>query len=702
MSFFFELYTEEIPAGYQPLVLRHWRKELPRLLQENLLLYQGFQVYATPRRLTCSFEKLSETQVQKEEELKGPPKSICCDKDGNPTPALLGFAKKANVNAEEVKFKIFGKTEYAFALQKNGGKATSQILPQLLEQVITSTRFPRQMHWGNFSFSYARPILGYYGYFFSKPLQLKGGLWDSIHFLGGVQGHQVLQPSFEKLQSFEAYQSFLSDCGIILEEYKREQTIRELLTNTAQKLGLQAVISESLLEEVNFLVEKPGVLWGEFPSSFLTLPEKVILSEMEEHQRYFAMREPSGNLSHRFLVVTNADNMDEQTAINIKAGNERVLKARLSDGKFFFDEDRKKPLRENIENLRKIVFQEGMGNMFDKKERLKKIADIILQYSDIDTHENKIYLNQAAELCKADLSTQLVYEFDSLQGEIGSVYAALDNEAPAVVAAIREHYLPKFQGDVFPQTTIGVLLSLADKFDNIISGFLLGKAPTSSQDPLALRRQCLYVIELTMNKRLSFVLEEFLPRVQSFYPANLVSNFEEQSKAIVKFFKGRVITIFDKEGFDKKMIRAALFNAQTNLLQLNYRLLALRELQKNEDFTFMMGAFKRMNNIIGHQSEHRRQSDVSEALLQEQAEKELYVFGDELQKKLLPLQTKQASKQDYLDFFLYIAEAKNKIDSFFESVMVNHEERSIRENRLALLSWIVSTVEKVLALSELE
>lgn len=701
MNFFWELYTEEIPSGYQQNAILHWQKQLEKLLKENSISFEKITVQGTSRRLVC-FGNISLLQSVVEEELKGPPKNICFDENNNATQALIGFAKKVALPEKQIEFKNFGEAEYAFAIIKTGGRKTEEILPSLFEKIIQTTRFPRQMRWAELSFSYARPILGYYGYLMNLSLQFRGGIWDIIKPLSGIQGHQILHSEYKELKTFAQYQKFLHGCGIILDHNARKQKIQDLLQTTASSLNLQLVVSHELLNEVNFLVEIPSVVVGEFPKFFLDLPEDVIISEMADHQRYFALRKKDGSLSEKFCIVSNANTSEKQAYQNIKEGNERVLKARLSDGKFFFDEDRKIPLENFVENLKTVVFQEHLGNMFDKKERMKQIALTIATYAPFDFSKDSLL--RAGDLCKADLTTQLVYEFDSLQGAIGSVYARLDGEEEAVSLAIFEHYLPKFQGDALPQNSLGALLSLADKLDNIVSGFLLNKAPTASQDPLALRRQCLYFIEILIDQKISFSIDGLLQKLKELYPLPLTKNFELTVEKIVDFIKGRLITIFHKGGFELFTIRAALNTNQTNILQLYYRLAALKNLQEDENFKEMLLAFKRMNNIVQKaQIEDSSPLDnVSLSLMETEEEKQLFSFAQILQDESLMLNKEEATIADYQRFFSGIARAKTMVDQFFDNVMVNHENQKIRENRISLLFHIVSTVEQVLAISELQ
>ena len=467
----------------------------------------------------------------------------------------------------------------------------------------------------------------------------------------------------------------------------------------AEEENLNIIINTSVLKEVNFLVETPYVIVGEFKTDFLRLPDILIITEMEHHQRYFPLRRKDGSLSEKFLFVANIKNDNPVTLQNIKLGNERVLASRLSDGSFFYDEDRKQSLFLYVDNLKKIVYQANMGSMFDKKERLKTLATLFVKSTGYAT-DSLFDINRACDLVKADLTTNLVGEFDELQGEIGAIYAQLDQEPLSISTAIKEHYLPRFQGDLFPSTALGVVLSFVDKFDNIMAAFLLGKEPTSSQDPLAIRRQALYAIEILIQNRISLPLKDFLQEAILIYTSNDIA-LDIPSK-IWEFLRIRFITIFDKQGFDKKLINASLYTDNQDIYDISLKLVALKDIQHNEDFTNIMISFNRMYNIINDFCKKKHLSLNTLAvipnirLFEKEQETALWQFSQDLQ--AIPKNVEFF----YEALFMKIASSKLIIDNFFNEVMVMCDDETIRLNRLQLLYACVSPIQVVFNLELLK
>ena len=486
---------------------------------------------------------------------------------------------------------------------------------------------------------------------------------------------------------------------------------------------------------------------GSFSKDFLKLPDIVTITEMQEHQRYFPLenikskdaKNKGNKLANQFLIVFEARmnlKRSDQSIQNIRSGNERVLASRLSDGMFFFNEDRKKTLFECVEQLKNITYQEGLGNIFDKKERLKQVTALLIEHSYLNLahfgyqKEYQEDLERACDLAKADLTTNLVYEFDSLQGKIGSIYAHLDGEKPEVCQAIYEHYLPRYQGDEYPKSYMGIIISLADKFDHLICSFLMGREPTATHDPLGIRRQTIYIIEIIIQNKITLKVLTFLEAVFQVY-MRLFDQSKERNKLdisskelqekIWNFFRGRFATIFEKKGFDKKLIRASLFTQDDNIGELYFKLLALTNLQKAQEFSDIMLVFKRMNNIVEgyleknpHFSEKTLNDQVNENLLQQEEEKNLYSFAKKL-KNLIQETSSHHNKKNqngnnkekntqkiYESIFSSLAGSKKIVDSFFDHVMVMHEDEKIKMNRLALLQYITTPVKILFNLKNLQ
>ncbi|HNL11900.1 MAG TPA: glycine--tRNA ligase subunit beta, partial [Turneriella sp.] len=505
----FELATEEIPAAYQKNLWLDWEKRLPQLLATTGLGHGKVSVFASARRIAFSVEAIQERAEDTTETLQGPAKNVALTADGKPTPALVGFAKKAGIEPTQVTFTESPKGAYATATVVRKGKTLREALPGLLHDLCGNYRFPRSMRWADQGNVYARPIAGYFLLYGDKQWQLdeaelKGTVLESIPFRS-VRGHFILDTAPLQVPAASAYASTLHGHGIVADPRVRRAGIAQLLTEAASAEGLSLIANDSLLDEVNFLVERPSIVVGSFSEDYLRLPDGVILSEMNQHQRYFGLRDKQGKLSNRFLIVANADTKNPAAVQNIRSGNERVLRARLSDGAFFYDEDLKRSLADRVDDLKQIVFHEGLGTYLEKVRRIGELAAIFGG----DKAELK-QLTEAARLIKADLTTQLVYEFDHLQGEIGAVYAARNGVNPETCTAIHEHYLPRFQGDALPSTRLGTLLSLADKWDNTVAAFLLGKEPTASQDPFAIRRQSLYIIQMLVAQKIRLSLSDLL------------------------------------------------------------------------------------------------------------------------------------------------------------------------------------------------
>ena len=695
----FELATEEIPAAYQKNLWLDWEKRLPQLLATTGLGHGKVSVFASARRIAFSVEAIQERAEDTTETLQGPAKNVALTADGKPTPALVGFAKKAGIEPTQVTFTESPKGAYATATVVRKGKTLREALPGLLHDLCGNYRFPRSMRWADQGNVYARPIAGYFLLYGDKHWQLdeaelKGTVLESIPFRS-VRGHFILDTAPLQVPTASAYASTLHGHGIVADPRVRRADIAQLLTEAASAEGLSLIANDSLLDEVNFLVERPSIVVGSFSEDYLRLPDGVILSEMNQHQRYFGLRDKQGKLSNRFLIVANADTKNPAAVQNIRSGNERVLRARLSDGAFFYDEDLKRSLADRVDDLKQIVFHEGLGTYLEKVRRIGELAAIFGG----DKAELK-QLTEAARLIKADLTTQLVYEFDHLQGEIGAVYAARNGVNPETCTAIHEHYLPRFQGDALPSTRLGTLLSLADKWDNTVAAFLLGKEPTASQDPFAIRRQSLYIIQMLVAQKIRLSLSDLLKESIRIYAADYKgkADAEQLREKIVQFFKARLVTIFEGEGFDKRLTRAAVFSGSDDAYDLFTRAAALRDIAEKDRSSFdaLLAAFKRMANII---KEVKNAGPVNTGLLSQTEELALHAFAQ----KLHGMADEAVSDPlvHYRAIFSEFAAGKPIVDAFFDKVMVNHEDQAIKANRQNLIAYTLAAVTQLIDLEQL-
>ena len=700
-TFLFELYTEEIPSFYQKRAISDWREKLLVLLKENLLEFSNLETGGTSRRIYAIINQLKPCQATVRKKIKGPPQELC-KKDGENTAAMTGFAKKAGIQPDAVSFEIWDGKMYATAEVNTGGKTIGEVLPDIFENLIKTQNFTRSMRWGNSSLVYARPVIHYYAIYGSSVLKFESGIWNNIPFASTPVGHFILGPNKVTLNGAADYINALMKSGITVNPEHRLGKIKDMLNKVAEKDSV--IFSKKLLEEVNFLVEKPAVIRGSFPKEFLQMPPIVILSEMEEHQKYFGLQTgKSQTLSHEFLIVANADENDAEALNNIRKGNEKVLRARLSDGLYFYNEDRKRKLADRTDDLKRMVFHEGMGSIFDKKERIKEIATRLSSYIYPDVDHKKLY--HTCDMIKADLTTRLVYEFDHLQGEIGSIYAEMDGEDTEVSCAIREHYLPRNESDSYPQKKLGLLLSISDKLDNIISGHILGKQPSSSHDPLGLRRQTLYIIEMLIQNRIILSMNQvLLDIIKTVYKINDEKKSFTLASDIVQFFTGRLATIFEKEDFDRKLINAILNSGGDYIYSKYLQLEALRTMKQDNDFLLMLATFKRMKNIVKDflvkNPEKTISGKVIEDLFELSQEKRLFEISQKLAS--LTLKISGNEKAEYEALFKYIASVKNDVDDFFDNVMVMHDNEKIKINRLAVLNVAVTSIDGLLNIEMLQ
>lgn len=700
-DFLLELYSEEIPASYQKNLIEDAAKNLKQRFESENLVFTSIETGGTPRRFYLLLKDLNAFQKEFEEVMKGPPRNVCFDKNKKPTAALNGFAKKAGVEIGDIEFIVDKqkKLEYASAKVKTGGKESFEVIIHELTEYLKQYRFPRSMRWAGHSMTYARPLYSWFSLFGSHPIDIRkwstDDLWQITEQRNTIKGHFILDESSLELKNASDYENLLQKKSIIVHPEKRKEYIRENLTKKAKEYNLEILIDEDLIDEVNFLVEKPEIISATFPVKYLDLPDIVIISEMQEHQKYFPARNNNKELSNRFFIVSNADASLGQK--NIATGNEKVLNARLSDGQFFFDNDRKKPLADRINDLKSVLFMEGMGSLFEKKERLKKISALLVERLLWDRDNPEIdKINQAADLSKTDLLTQLVFEFEHLQGEIGRIYAHKDNVEPEIADAILEHYLPRHQDDSYPESNTGIILSLSEKLDNIFSGFATNKRPSASKDPLGLRRASIYFIDIIIKNKISLNLPELIEDLKNMYP-------ETDTDEIWEFFRHRAITVLEAEEFDIRYIRSGLFATNAhNFYMVFLKLKALKSISHQGHFEDLMTAFKRMGNII---QKNKTSSDqiipVNESIIEKEEERALFTFYKELKEKLIASEAKQ-TLEEYLSLFQFISDSKPVIDTFFDNIMVMDENLQIRDNRISLLSCIVAEITRLLDLNELK
>lgn len=679
----FEIGTEEIPARFMKSTLRDFKANLEKMLSEARIAYKDIEIYGTPRRFTIFLKDLAENQEDLETELKGPAKRIAFDENNNPSKPLEGFLKSKNLKVEDIYFKVAGKEEYAHALVKEEGKETKEVLMNLLPDLIKTINFPKSMRWGGKNLRFVRPIRWMVCLFGGEilPVDLEGIVASDI-----TKGHRFLGQAEIKVTSIEDYKAKMKENFVILDQDQRREEIRKQCLEVANKLGGTLMMDEDLLEEINYIVEYPTAFYGEFAKEYTELPKEVVITPMKEHQRYFPIEDKDGKLMANFITVRNGD---AHKIENVKKGNEKVLAARLSDAHFFYKEDTKRPLEAYREKLKSIVFQEKLGTVYDKSVRIEKNAAKICDILNVKEKEAVV---RTASLCKADLTTNMVFEFTELQGIMGRYYAISSNESEAVANGILEHYQPKFAGDELPSKIEGIIVSIADKMDSLAGFFALGIQPTGSQDPYALRRQALGVLNILMQKDLKIKLKELIEVALDTHNS-LEFDREKVTKDLEEFFKLRVKNLFLDMGIRYDVIDAVI---DLENIEPGDRLARAQELNKwisKAGMEDILTAFGRVSNLAANYEE----GILSEELFVADEEKELFnAFKTAKVEVLKHLETRDYSKA--LDSFSGI---KPYVDNMFDTVMIMDKDERIKNNRLAFLKEIKDTMMLICDLSKI-
>ncbi|HSV98009.1 MAG TPA: glycine--tRNA ligase subunit beta [Spirochaetota bacterium] len=672
-NFLCEIGTEEIPAAYLPPAIAFIKKFFGERLKDERIGFEAMVVYATPRRLAILASNVANAQSEEEVELKGPSVKAAYDTEGKPTKALNGFLKGNAIEEGQVIRRSTDKGEYLFATKTLVSNKSGEILPGIIEDMVKNLPFPKKMRWSDLKLSFPRPI-AYFCVLFNDvvvPFELSGIASSNL-----VRGHYIRYNRMVEVKSIASYQDLLRENGVLVDHNERRELIRDELEKTARSLGGDLVFDEELLETVTFLAESPFVLVCDFRREFLSIPDIVLITEMKEHQKYFAVRGADGVLLPNFLVVSN-----NPPSAYVKVGNERVITARFNDARFFFDEDRKSKLADKVDSLKSVLFHKDLGSIYDKVERMRFISAHLAVVLGLDAKTAE-RTDRAAYLCKADLNTAMVFEFTSLQGKMGRVYALLDGEEQEVADAIEDHYRPRSQDDPMPRGVVSRVLSLAEKLDNILGSYSVGNIPKGSQDPYALRRQAGAIVEMMVDGAMSIDMRALLEHCASKYRngAGLV-------KPILAFIGARANTLFAERGFRYDEIDACLSIDYHNYLEQFRRAHSLHEFRGREGFSEMLLSFKRMNNIVAafrqKQPDYRLAFDPS--LVGEEAERGLFEFFNSRRDTINEL----IRSDSYRELFGLLIEGKGVIDIFFDKVMVMSDDTRVRDNRLALLEAIL-------------
>ena len=692
----FEIGTEEIPAKFMPGILKQLQELAAGKMQELRIPFENITVYGTPRRMTFIAAGVAEAQAESTIEAKGPSVKIAFV-SGAPSKAAIGFARGQGVDVNELEVR----GEYVYAVKHLAGQPVADLLPALLLDILESLSFPKNMRWADYDFRFVRPIRWLVALFGDKvvPVEItgvksgrysmghrfmqqsmkeavenKGLLSAALNKVGNVVHSAVMgMQGAVEIPNADAYVQALADNFVLVDQDARRELIRQQVTELAAAEGGIAEIDEDLLEEVNYLVEYPTALCGKFEEKFLSLPKEAIITPMREHQRYFPVVDAEGRLLNKFITVRNGG---KEFLDVVAHGNERVLRARLSDAEFFFNEDRKIKLEDRLEKLKTVSFQEGLGNMYDKSERLTKLAEMV-KFA-INVKVDDANLKRTALLAKTDLVAGMVIEFTELQGVMGREYAKLDGEPAEVAAGIYEHYLPRFAGDELPQGTIGRIVGISDKLDNIVATFSRGLAPTGSQDPYALRRQALGIINILISSNYHLPLIKIL--AGALYLLNIKP--EDTSKLIpqiLEFFKLRLKNLMIEQGIRYDVVDAVFADERNDdLVDIYARCQALNAYVALPEAEAVIQASIRVCNLC---KKIDTEVAISSALFADPAEQELHDVLIRLNKELIP----DIVTYNYAAALKLAEQVVEPVNKFFDSVMVMDENVAVKNNRLALL-----------------
>ena len=667
-----EIGTEEIPAGFIPQALMDLESLARKELEASRIDFNGIKTLGTPRRLVLVIESVSEKQRDEETKKIGPSKQSAFDEKGNPTKAAIGFAKSQSVPVESLTMIQTEKGEYVCAVKKEPGKPTPEILSSLLPKWILSIPFQKSMRWADVPIRFARPIHWILALFGGKVVPFEVG---NIRSENMTYGHRFMHPGPIPVKDFQSYLQKAREAFVIVDPVERKKRIEDEMIREGAKVSGRVLKDEELLNEVNFLVEYPVALCGTFDNKFLSLPREILVHSMKEHQRYFPLVDDHGTLLPHFVCISNINPKNREVVVK---GNEKVLRARLSDAAFFFEDDLKIPLEKRVEQLKKVVFQAKLGTSYEKVMRFKQLALWMTERIDPKLQE---MAGRTSLLCKADLVTGMVGEFPKLQGIVGREYARLSKERPEVAEAIYEHYLPGFAGDRLPSSPIGDIVSIADKMDTIVGCFGVGLLPTGTADPFGLRRQALGIIRIILEKKYSISLRGLIEESEKQLKEKMERPGQQVKDEVLEFFRVRYQNfLLDKE-YPFDVTDAVLSISFDELLDVQGRMDALRKAKEWKDFESIVIAFKRAMNILKGSPPKR---EINLSLFVEPAEQSLYQSFLNAKERI----DQHLGKRDYPSALLEMTRMKKPIDEFFEGVMVMVEDEAIRNNRLALLDDI--------------
>jgi glycyl-tRNA synthetase beta chain len=684
-----EIGAEEIPAGYIKPALDALAAMLTKKMTDARIEHGKARTFGTPRRLTITVENVALKQTTISTEVLGPPEKVGFDGSGKPTVAAQKFAEKVGVATNALNVKRTEKGSYLCANIIQRGLAARTILRNILPDVIMAIPFPKTMKWADMGIYFARPIHSILALLGSRVISFNLETLKSGRY---TYGHSFMHPKKIKIDSPDAYVGQLRSADVIVDIDARRKAVEKEISRAASRAGGNILPDDELLDIVTNLVEYPVATAGKFDDGFLKLPREILITAMREHQKYFAVIDSNENLMPYFIAVNNTRTKD----LNLVAvGHERVLRARLADAQFFYNSDVNVLFDPWIEKLKGVLFQAELGTMYEKVQRVQSIAEYLAKTARMDAAFKK-RVRRAAALCKADLVSQVVVEFPKLQGVMGRVYAGVSKEPDDVASAIEEHYRPTYSGGALPDTLTGAMVAIADKIDSICGCFSVGLIPTGASDPYALRRQGIGIVNIMLNRELTFSLKELIVKSLSMFAEKSSLDIQKTADKVSTFIRNRMSHQLAEEGFSKDVIAAVIEVGADNIPDVWQRVQALEKLKGASDFEPLAAAFKRVVNII-KKVEKITPAGVDKKLFQDASEVRLYQAFTHVKKSVAAHLKNGRYEQGLVD----IASLRDSVDAFFDGVLVMAEDKKVRNNRLALLGQIAELFGKVADFSKL-
>ena len=689
MKLLFEIGMEEIPARFLDNSLEELKANMEKKLSENRVKFESIKTFGTPRRLVLYVEGVAEKQEDLDVVNMGPAKSVAFSDSGEVSRAGLGFLKSQGVDVDGMTIVSTPKGEYIAVKKFMKGGDTESLLPEMLKSLVLELSFPKSMKWADKNTRFARPLKWFLAFLDNKVLNfdIEGLKSGNIS-----RGHRFFGEEFT-INSVDEYFGKVRENNVIIDIQERKDLIKKLIEENCIEKGERAVIEEELLNEVANLVEYPFPLVGTFNSDFLEVPQEVLIISMQVHQRYFPILNNEGKLQPKFIVVRNGVEGSEY----VRKGNEKVISARLSDARFFYNEDLKEPLYKNVEKLKSVVYQKDLGTIYNKIERMQEIAEVIIKQCGLEDRKENI--ERTIHLCKADLVSNMIgeKEFTKLQGFMGAEYAIKSGESSKVALGIKEHYYPRFQGDMLPTELEGAITGICDKLDTLVGCFAVGLIPTGSKDPFALRRAALGIVNVILNSKLEISLQEIIKFTLDILEKKSLLKREKSLilSDLEEFMLNRILNVFADLGYSRDVVSAVLNAKHLTLLEMRDMVEALETLKKEPvEYNKLVNVVKRIANI----SKDCKEVRFVEDLLKEQVEKDLFFFMGEFEDKLVALN----NEKKYVEYMKEMIAATPIIEKYFEGVLIMDKDEVIKNNRLSQMKILDEMFNKVLNLRVLE